>query len=633
MLSPRKSLTLALMLSFCSVLPAEKITLTSGDIVEGQIIEQNDRTVTVKTINQTLALPRSRVKSIEAGVPGSNFILQANDALKRNDYRAARDFINQAKEAGARPQDTDPITQLLDKRQAEIELAKYADLLKAARSAAARGEESEAIKQVEQLMKTLPEESPARAEIISILCDFHLKRVAEHRDKVRNELAIQELNTVISLDPKRATSFVELADIYSQASITWNDALKNYDMALALNDAKLSDQEKAHIFWQKGEILRQQSKMVDAAEAYQSAYKLNPSVSSRIVDAITDVSRRAAEPLLGSDNHKALEIVDKALAVRETADLLMLKGNLLRRLQRYDESNAAFQRVVEKNPRTRNLYYNMAQNYMSKGEILSARDMLMKETELFPTNYEAVCELGDYALQRDDYEGAEGYYFKGVEIDPDLPRASIGLGRAYRQKGELQKAREAVQAVLDRLPENREANLEMGRILRDENNLEEASLFFTQVLDLIAKADVKERDELKELHADALIARGELALLTTGPGTANNDFRAALDVLPDYSQAYYSIGMAYRKKFASSKRIEDLKVAEENLIKARSLASENAQFALELGILYQQQMAQADVPNEKDYFAKAVTNYRDYIKLGGANAPQVQTWISEIESR
>ncbi|HNM46800.1 MAG TPA: hypothetical protein PKH51_07255, partial [Candidatus Sumerlaeota bacterium] len=123
MLSPRKSLTLALMLSFCSVLPAEKITLTSGDIVEGQIIEQNDRTVTVKTINQTLALPRSRVKSIEAGVPGSNFILQANDALKRNDYRAARDFINQAKEAGARPQDTDPITQLLDKRQAEIELA------------------------------------------------------------------------------------------------------------------------------------------------------------------------------------------------------------------------------------------------------------------------------------------------------------------------------------------------------------------------------------------------------------------------------------------------------------------------------------------------------------------------------
>ncbi|HMZ53049.1 MAG TPA: tetratricopeptide repeat protein, partial [Candidatus Sumerlaeota bacterium] len=359
-------------------------------------------------------------------------------------------------------------------------------------------------------------------------------------DKVRNELAIQELNTVISLDPKRATSFVELADIYSQASITWNDALKNYDMALALNDAKLSDQEKAHIFWQKGEILRQQSKMVDAAEAYQSAYKLNPSVSSRIVDAITDVSRRAAEPLLGSDNHKALEIVDKALAVRETADLLMLKGNLLRRLQRYDESNAAFQRVVEKNPRTRNLYYNMAQNYMSKGEILSARDMLMKETELFPTNYEAVCELGDYALQRDDYEGAEGYYFKGVEIDPDLPRASIGLGRAYRQKGELQKAREAVQAVLDRLPENREANLEMGRILRDENNLEEASLFFTQVLDLIAKADVKERDELKELHADALIARGELALLTTGPGTANNDFRAALDVLPDYSQAYYS---------------------------------------------------------------------------------------------
>ncbi|MCC6548097.1 tetratricopeptide repeat protein [Candidatus Sumerlaeota bacterium] len=641
----RKSMLMALLLaaSLNGASPAEKVTLTNGDTVEGQILDQNERTITIKASNQTLTLPRTRVKSVEAGQPGSLFIMQAKDALKRNDYRAARDFIEEAKKAGALAHDTDPITQQLDKRQAEIELSKYAELLKEARTAAQQIEESEPIRKVEELMKTLPPESPARAEIVTILCDFHLKRVLEFRDKVRNEMAIQELSKIIALDPNRAMTYVDLADIYAQASTTWNEALQNYDLALGLNDAKLDDATRARIYWRKGEILRQQSKLIDAAECYQTAYKLNAGVSPRITDQITDVSRRAAEPLQGTDNARALEIVDKALQVKETTDLLWLKGNLLRRLGRYDDSNRAYQRVAERAPRTRDLYFNMAQNDMSKGEILSARDMLMKEIELFPNNYDALCEMGNFGLLRDDYEGAEGYYFKAVGIDPDLPRASLGLGRAYRQKAgsmkdeeqatELQKARDAVQAVLDRLPDNREANLEMGRILRDENNFDEASQFFTQVLDLIAKADPREQDELKELHADALIARGELALMTTGPGTASNDFRKALEVLPDYSQAYYSIGMAYRKKFASSKQIADLKTAEENMLKARSLASENAQFALELGILYQQQLAQADPPNEKDYFAKAITNYRDYIKLGGANAPQVQTWINEIEAK
>ncbi|MFN7016445.1 MAG: hypothetical protein ACK4P5_04650, partial [Fimbriimonadales bacterium] len=31
-----------------------------------------------------------------------------------------------------------------------------------------------------------------------------------------------------------------------------------------------------------------------------------------------------------------------------------------------------------------------------------------------------------------------------------------------------------------------------------------------------------------------------------GPGTANADFRRALEVLPDYGAAYHSIGRAYR---------------------------------------------------------------------------------------
>ncbi len=612
---------------------AEKITLTNGDVVEGQIISQSERTVTIKTATQTLALPRARIQSIDQGAPGSAQLLQATEALRKGDLKGARACCEQAASAGAAPAQIDPIRLQIQKREAEMELARYSELIKQARESAAKGQDSEALQQITELLKTLPAESSARKEIISIICDFHLSRVAEHRDKVRNELAIQELNRVIELDPNRPMAYAELGEIYTMSSGTWPDAITSYDTALRLAGTTFDDQKKASISWEVGEILRQQSKWKDAIDRYLIAHQIYPSVNPRLVDQLVEVTRRYAEDAQGRDNSGALATVDKTLAIRETPELLLLRGNLLRRLLRYDESNASFEKVAAKNPRTRNLFYSMAQNHLSKGDLLAARDLLLREVELFQNNYDALCELGDLALNRDDYEQAEDYYGKAVAIDADKPRASLGLGKAYRQRGELPKARSSVQEVLARLPDNREANLEMGKIYRDENNLDEASRFFTQVLDLIEKADVKDQDDLKALKADALIARGELALLTTGPGTASIDFRKALDVLPDYSQAFYSIGMAYRKKFASSKRIEDLKTAEENLLKARELAKQNPQFALEIGILYQQQLAQADSANEKDYLAKAVTNYRDYIQLGGANAPQVETWIKEIEAK
>ena len=128
------------------------------------------------------------------------------------------------------------------------------------------------------------------------------------------------------------------------------------------------------------------------------------------------------------------------------------------------------------------------------------------------------------------------------------------------------------------------------------------------------------------------VARGEISLLTAGPGTANKDFRRALEVLPDYGQAYYSIGLAYRRKFTASKQLQDLKTAEKNLLRSRELAPQNPQFALQLGILYSQDLAQTDTENQREYLRKAIENWEDYIKLGGANTGQVRRWIEEITS-
>lgn len=612
-------------------LEAAQLTLVSGEVVEGQILEQNERTVTVRTVKQTLTFPRSRIKQIDEGAPGSVQLLQAVESLRKGDLELARRMVEAARKEGASEADLEAATVQIRRREAEVELAKYSGLIAQAKESARRGQDSEALRELNELLTTLPQDNAARPEIISIVCAYHLNRAEEFRDRVQTQLAIAELNRVIELDPRMARAYVELADIYTTSSGTWNKAIEYYDRAVVLEGADLEDMEKARIRWQQAEIFRQQSSWGDAVRSYVAAYRLSPAVNARIIDRILDMTKRHADEIRYTQTQQALAEVDEALGIREDTDLLMQRGSLLRRLQLFDESNEAYAKALLRTPALRMANYEMAQNHFSKGEILAGRELLMKEVTLFPNNYDALCQLGDFALQRDDYEQAQNFYSSARDLDPDKPRASLGLGRAYRQRGELQQARMAVTEVLARLPDNREATLEMGKILRDENNLEEAATFFTKVLELIDNTtDPKDRDELKPLKADALIARGEISLLTTGPGTANIDFRKALEVLPDYPQAFYSIGTGYRKKFASSKRIEDLKTAEENLLKARSLAPENPQFAIELGIMYQQQFAQADPGNAKDYLEKAIFNYRKYIELGGANAPQVEGWIQDI---
>ncbi|MBI5154757.1 hypothetical protein HZA57_05925, partial [Candidatus Poribacteria bacterium] len=180
-------------------------------------------------------------------------------------------------------------------------------------------------------------------------------------------------------------------------------------------------------------------------------------------------------------------------------------------------------------------------------------------------------------------------------------------------------------------PEDREANLEMGRVLLEEKKYDDAEVFFTKVVSRLEQLREDERtSEMRQLMADAYIARGSVRMMTDGPDTAKKDYTNALAVKPEYPAAYYSMGEAYRKRYPSSKKLVDLKSAEENMRKARELDPKQPQFAIGLGILYQQDLSAADDANKDQYIKLALENYRDYLKNGGSDMETVRGWIREL---
>lgn len=610
--------------------PGATVTLNNGQRVEGQIVSQDENAVTIRTLTTTFTFPRSRIASIDEGAPGSAQLFQAREALGRGDTNTALQLVEQAKAQGADEESWKPVYDAVRDRQAKDELRRYAQTIDNARADFQAGRQEAAIQSLASLAEGLSPDSPAREEIIEILCDFHLTAAKQLRDRVQNAQAVNQLRQVISLDPNRPQPYIDLGDIYKMSGATFDQAMTNYRKAVEVGQGIIDRAELARIHWEMAEISRQRSDWREAAINYHKTHQLKPDLNLRLVDRLGDAFVQYAQSVRTQNPDLAIRIVEEGNSIRPNAALLNIKAEILHARGDYDASLETCAAIEAIDNRRLGLAYLMAQNYFAQGQLLQGREMLQREVTLNPRNYDALCLLGDYAAQRGDTAAAIDYYTRARAIDSDTPRATLGLGRTYRQQGDLTKARQTVQEVLARIPEDREANLEMGRIFRDENNLEEAKTFFSQVLTLLDKATNQDEGELKKLRADALIARGEISLQTAGPGTANQDFRAALTVLPDYDEAFYSIGRAYRKKYSASKNIEDLKIAEENLLKARQISPENPQYALEVGILYAEELSRVDKENEKDYLRKAVLHWKEYIELGGANIPQVRGWIQEI---
>jgi tetratricopeptide (TPR) repeat protein len=616
--------------------PAGQIVLRTGEVIQGEVLEETPEAVKVRTSRTTLSITRDRIQEIRPSQPGEIEMLKAQDLLVRNQFDEAKAMLNTAPPTVA---ETDAFKALLAKINSAItkrDLEKYRSLLAEARSAASRGVESPALGQIRQILNDLPPDSPTRTELIDVLCSYHESRAREARDKVRNTEAVTELRAIIELDPNRPDPHLGLGDLYRSASATWEQAIYHFQRALELGKDRLSDDVITRIHWELGELYRQQRKYREAAVSYRQAYQRRPQFNLRLTDRMVEVMQAYADELTPTNPAMALAVIDEALKARTTSELLMLRGTLLATNKRWDESTASIEQALALTPRIRDAHYKIALNFKEKGEIFKTRESLQREVDAYSDHYDALCLLGNLALDRDDNVAAKAFFLKALASNKDRSTATLGLSRVYRRNKELAEAKKYAMEVLARDASDRAANLEMGNIYLDEGNNEEARRYFTSVLELVDKAMADPQTktpmaELLQLKADALLARGAVQLLTAGPGTATQNFRDALEVIPNYPAAYFSIGNAYRKKFGSSKVLSDLKEAETNLLKARELAPQNAQYALEAGILYSQQLAVSDKDNEAQHRKEAVKHWRDYITLGGADIGKVEAWIREIE--
>jgi tetratricopeptide (TPR) repeat protein len=126
----------------------------------------------------------------------------------------------------------------------------------------------------------------------------------------------------------------------------------------------------------------------------------------------------------------------------EAAAGLLDSGNALLKAGRYDDALAAFAEFAAKYPEVYAVHLNIGSAYMEKGDLDRAEaeykavldkngptpEDLRKQKE---TSLKALSGLGEVALKRGDFETAQGYFRRALEISPEDPAAAYNVGEIF----------------------------------------------------------------------------------------------------------------------------------------------------------------------------------------------------------
>lgn len=226
-----------------------------------------------------------------------------------------------------------------------------------------------------------------------------------------------------------------------------------------------------------------------------------PDEPAEMDPAARQLVARADEALEKGEFQLALTLADSA-AVRapEAAEPYFMKGLALSRTLRWDQAEQAYRTAIERNPDFPGVWNNMGNN----------------------------------AVWRGAYREALLYYYNEIEVEPS-PKPWSGIGRIYRELGEVDSAAVAFERAIALDSSHIPAYLSYARLLEDEGEYEKA-------LRLTEEAAARRPDAVEvKYQLGSLLARmdrGEEAV---------HYLEAVTEIWPWHTESHYKLGRVLQR--------------------------------------------------------------------------------------
>jgi tetratricopeptide (TPR) repeat protein len=206
------------------------------------------------------------------------------------------------------------------------------------------------------------------------------------------------------------------------------------------------------------------------ADAYRKVKNLEK--SSEIYNKVLEIEPDNAYALIGLGHlfydfkqyELAMKFWGRMLEVHgDSVDIRVLTslGNCHRKLKTYNEGLIFFQKALELEPDNFYALFGLADCYRGSDRHPESLVYWMRILDLDPNNKVILTRAGDAYRNMGDFENAEEFYTKALNIEFDA-YAILGLALINKQKGKFQEAIESLEGLLKNDPKNHRLYIEIA---------------------------------------------------------------------------------------------------------------------------------------------------------------------------
>jgi tetratricopeptide (TPR) repeat protein len=234
-------------------------------------------------------------------------------------------------------------------------------------------------------------------------------------------------------------------------------ALKRYERSEALFAELISkDSLNPNFHFEMGKLLEQQNDSL-AMSFYYAAHYLD-ATHQKVIYKI------AKQKLIKRKHSESLEYIEKGLKFySDNVELISLKAQNYYWMEDYESAIKWFEKLLDFGEASELIYEKLSLSYYKNYELDKAITNRKKALSYNPLNADGIYVLGTYFAEKNDFETAESYISKALQIkDVSLSEEYQELGVVFNRQKKYAEAIAAFQKALKEDPKNMMADFFMA---------------------------------------------------------------------------------------------------------------------------------------------------------------------------
>lgn len=344
-----------------------------------------------------------------------------------------------------------------------------------------------------------------------------------------HDVALEQAEAVLALDPKSAPAFIlraqgrESKEDYEGAEADYKAAVDAAPNGAAFRFLYASFLERRGRFDEAEKALRDLVAIEESYIAYSSLARLvsrsterdaeAESLLKKTVELAQKAPTEAPKQKVKLESGAETSLIPNFLREEAVQSSYLLLSAFHFTRGRFDQAIATLEEGVTHSKSKIELIYQMARLHRLEGHRDQEAALIRRATEEAPDSLAAQLVLSLYLSQENDLDGALAAARKAVEIEPgnrgaQLREAELLVDIGFKRKDAeaMDKGRKIVDAILEKEPDNPEANFVNAKIKLTDNDAAAAKQSLETVLQ--AKPDWA---QARFVLGSTLVASGEYA--------------------------------------------------------------------------------------------------------------------------